>query len=162
MLEKNLTHHPSIDKINTEQEAIELIRGVKTDLSIVNPSLFPKLLLATVLKTIEKGFYSIKGANGIYSKVDLSEANYLIANYKLLSEEGCRSCRHMENIQPLPGETISYCGFSEDRENILNTLVKEMQEAKSPQIKEHFNKGCENKKIYFRPLDVILKETKQD
>lgn len=157
----NLVYEPIISGLNSENDIILLLRNVRHNLgelcdgSLTNGTLkdFSKESLGEIVSVIDEGHYNIS-KDKTTDRVDLSKAHELLVQYRRLSEPGCQSCQHYETFMP-EGEADtfkSYCGASETKEDLIKRIFM------SQKIREHLEKGCDERVPVFRPLDEVLAE----
>jgi len=150
----NLDYESTIEKIEKEEQVIELIKDVAVNIHMLG---FPvgDYNAKSILQQIEHGKYDApkqKGDNFIHS-VDLSKAQALISQYRKKSEGGCQSCMNLEKHYE-DNETYRYCNVGENKDFAINSL-----DEVSPKVEKYFEKGCEDRKpIFSKTIEEILEE----
>ncbi len=151
-----LTYEPKITELDRDSEkvgkqVVDLLRQVRTEIGQLDNA-FADKSLKQVLEAVEKGKYVFRDGK-VRTEIDLSSVDSLIKCYRYHSERGCQSCEHERVYQPnLPGEDYRYCGKYENEK--MDNLT-----GMSERVRQFSEKGCDERKAIFRPLEEVLAGT---
>lgn len=165
----NSTYHPRMEKIEKEEQILELLQHVKGELCLTEAHFkrlkekdiaFYKKSLTEVLEVIEEDRkyeiqLSANPANDayLYVRIRLLRAKDLIEEYRRLSQGGCISCKHRE-IFKFPSKVKGqWCNLYEDKSSV------DFTNGLSTKIEKYFEKGCKKKDFFFKKtIEQIIKE----
>ena len=147
-------YEPKQEKIESEQQLVELIQDVRTSISELDFH-FGDKLYEEVLKIIEEQKAHDIHDGGLSShslvRIDLTQAEHLIHGYRNGSEGGCGPCRHFGSYMPMPDETALWCGKHENVDDIADNNNR------SPLISKYLKTGCPERDLKFkRTVEEVL------
>ncbi len=147
-----LIYEPSITKIETEQDIVELLKDVRKDIRTSNSKLVLRRL-REVLIHVEEGKYIHNGESRIETEIDLSKATFLVNEYKQKSARNCIVCnnREIKSTEDI-GDYNVWCSLTEIESDV------DSRQGHSPRIKEYYEKGCDDYHSNFRSLEQVLAE----
>jgi len=147
VLESEIKYKAPFKEIKKEKDVIKLLNDVGKDLHMVGLRA-SEASLKEFLRIIEKGKYE-KSSEGIKQVVDLSDAKFLVNQYRRGSEGGCQSCKKYGHYMPFQDEHVFYCGLDENPEKV--------DFGKSQKIKKFYETGCEDKKpVFTKTIEEII------
>ncbi len=150
-----------VDYIQGEGERIiGLLKDVRLNLSLLDKD-FKGKSLKEVLELVEKDEIRIKHKSDeenpqaeIIYRIDLSNANQRITQYRNDSEGGCKSCTQFGHYMPFSDEHVFYCKLYEN--------IDAIHIGDSPRITKFQKEGCDEKKVKIPvKLDDVIKRHKE-
>ena len=151
-IRNSMEHHLPKSRLEKEEDVLELLRDIKIDLTRSNKD-FQSTKLKNILTLVEGGKCIVPQEGVPNLEVDLSDAYAFISEYKDKSEGlGCRSCKDIRYLNfESDSKTGCYCDFYEKPDSV------NQRTGFFPKLKKYFEKGCDERKLIFRPLEEVLK-----